>query len=134
MKEADGANTGATALPTPDAIGTLTMSASAGRIAVVDAAGAIVDLVGYGSTAAQFEGSGPAPGTTNSTSVSRIDACVDTDHNAADFAAGAPSPSTPPPHPRPAPSLHRRRTRRRPSLRSRARPTAHPWPALRSTE
>ena len=93
VKEADGANTGATALPIPDAIGTLTMSASAGRVAVVDAAGAIVDLVGYGSTATFFEGSGPAPGTTNSTSVSRIDACVDTDQNATDFAAGAPSPA-----------------------------------------
>ena len=93
VKEADGANTGASALPTPDATGTITMSATAGRVAVVDPAGVVVDLVGYGSTATQFEGSSPAPGSTNPTSVARIDSCVDTDQNGLDFAVGTPSPA-----------------------------------------
>ncbi|MBK7610355.1 MAG: lamin tail domain-containing protein [Actinomycetales bacterium] len=92
VKEATGANTAAPDLPTPDATGTITMSATAGRVAVLDASGATVDLVGYGS-ASVFEGTGPAPAPSNTTSVARIDACVDGDQNGTEFAAGAPSPA-----------------------------------------
>ncbi len=91
VKEADGAG-GTTDLPTPDATGTLTMSASSGRIELLDASGAVVDLVGYGS-ASTYEGSGAAPGLTNATSDSRLTPCTDTDNNVADFAAGDPSPT-----------------------------------------
>ncbi|MDF8265868.1 lamin tail domain-containing protein [Luteipulveratus flavus] len=92
VKEADGANTSAAPLPTPDATGTIAMSSSAGRVAVVNPAGQVVDLVGYGNASAS-EG-GTAPATSNTTSVSRTNPCVDTDNNAADFTAGTPAPQT----------------------------------------
>ena len=45
-----------------------------------------MDLVGYGTTANFFEGGGPAPAPSNTTSVQRGAAgCTDTDQNAADF-------------------------------------------------
>lgn len=91
VKEADGANTSAAALPTPDATGTIPMSGNAGRVAIVDANGATVDLLGWGNATAS-EGA-PAPATTNSTSVARRSACTDTDDNATDFAVGSPSPT-----------------------------------------
>jgi predicted extracellular nuclease len=82
---------GTTALPTPDATGTTAMSASAGRIDLVSGT-SLVDRVGYGSTATPSEGGSPAPGTSNTTSVSRTSPCTDTDINSADFAAGPPTP------------------------------------------
>ncbi|GAB3584480.1 lamin tail domain-containing protein [Calidifontibacter terrae] len=91
VKEADGANTAATPLPTPDVVGTIPMSGTAGRIALVNAAGETVDLVGYGN-ASVSEGA-PAAGTTNATSATRVSPCTDTDNNAADFQTAAPSPS-----------------------------------------
>src|SRR5690348_9301257 len=98
-------------LPTPDASGTIAMAATAGKVALVNtttghacngastpcSAGQlaqIVGLVGYGtgvSGASFFEGSGPAPALSNTTSDSRNDGgCTDTDNNATDFSAGAP--------------------------------------------
>ena len=57
------------ALPTPDAVGNISMSSLAGKVALVNnttpltgtcpTGGAIVDSVGYGSAANCFEGSGP---------------------------------------------------------------------------
>ena len=91
VKEADGASTTATPLPTPDVIGTIAMSGTAARVAIVNPAGEVVDLVGWGSGVATFEGA-PAAGTTNATSVARISPCTDTDNNAKDFAVGAPTP------------------------------------------
>lgn len=96
------AGTGGTvALPTPDAIGTATMSGSQGKVALVSstaaltvaapAGGNLVDLVGYGS-ASGFEAA-PAAATTNTTAALRANlGCTDTDNNAADFAAGTPNP------------------------------------------
>lgn len=53
----------------------------------------IVDFVGYGSTTNCFEGSGPAPTLSNTTAAIRLaNGCTDTDNNATDFSAGAPSP------------------------------------------
>jgi hypothetical protein len=92
VQESTGAG-GTTDLPTPDATGTLTMSASSGRIELLDAAGTLVDQVGYGSSST-FEGTGAAPSLSNTTSDSRISPCVDTDNNSADFAAGQPSPQS----------------------------------------
>ena len=88
-------------LPTPDAIGTLALSATAGKVILCNVTTlqtganptgtAIVDKVGYGAAATGFE-TAPAPGTSNTTSVFRIITGVDTDNNAADFQAGAPFP------------------------------------------
>ena len=93
-------------LPTPDQTGTINMSGSAGKVALVGSqtqlpaqtcpdpiANNILDFVGYGSTANCFEGSSYAPGLTNSTADLRAgNGCTDTDSNSADFTAGAPNP------------------------------------------
>ncbi len=103
---------GTKALPAPDATGSLGMSGSAGTVALVTGTGTValapentIDLVGWGSATLK-EGSA-APGTSNSTSVSRKVAGDDTDDNSVDFAAGAPTPTnaageTEPPAPPPA--------------------------------
>ncbi len=110
VQEAPGA-AGTTPLPTPDATGTIAMSASAGKVALVTAAAALVctvpdcdtapgvrDFVGYGSTANDSE---TAPTATLSNTTAALRAGADTDNNAADFTAGAPNPrnsgSTEPP-------------------------------------
>ncbi|WP_103884654.1 endonuclease/exonuclease/phosphatase family protein [Actinacidiphila yanglinensis] len=96
---------GSTALPTPDASGTIAMSGTSGTIALVQGADPLTcvtaadcaadsrvkDLVGYG-TAVVHEGSGPAAGASNTESVARGTALTDTDDNAADFTAGDPTP------------------------------------------
>lgn len=90
VKQADGANAAATPLPAAGASGSIAMASGSGRVAVVDANGTVVDLVGYGAANA-FE-TAPAPAASNTTSVARP-TLADTDDNAADFAAGAPTPS-----------------------------------------
>jgi hypothetical protein len=102
VQQAQGAG-GTTALPTPDATGTVAMSATAGKVALVSdttalagatpAATTIVDLVGFG-TANFFEGA-VAPAPSNTAAILRaLGGCTDTDANNADFAAGAPAPRT----------------------------------------
>jgi hypothetical protein len=109
---------GTSPIPTPNTSGTIAMSATAAKIALVNTTTAlsgacptgnatIVDFVSYGATANCAEdpsgtasgtstllgvaGNGaPAPSTT--TSISRNAAGVDTDDNSADFAIGAPTP------------------------------------------
>ncbi|MFJ4961582.1 endonuclease/exonuclease/phosphatase family protein [Streptomyces sp. NPDC088729] len=103
---AQAAGTGGTvALPAADATGAVAMSAASGTVALVSgteplscksaadcaADTRIVDLVGYGSAVVR-EGSGPVPGASAAASVSRAASLADTDDNAADLAAGAPSP------------------------------------------
>ncbi|WP_405893701.1 lamin tail domain-containing protein [Streptomyces sp. NBC_01527] len=103
---AQAAGTGGTvALPAPDATGTVAMSATSGTVALVSgttpltcktaadcaADTRIVDLVGYGSAVVR-EGSGPATGTSATASVARAASLADTDDNAADLSAGAPTP------------------------------------------
>ncbi|MFE7326808.1 endonuclease/exonuclease/phosphatase family protein [Streptomyces sp. NPDC057565] len=103
---AQAAGTGGTvALPTPDATGTVAMSATSGTVALVSgttpltcktaadcaADTRIVDLVGYGSAVVR-EGSGPATGASATASVARGTSLADTDNNAADLSAGAPTP------------------------------------------
>lgn len=107
VQEGGGAN--GSALPTPDATGTITMSATAGKVILANTTtglacngsstacspsqlAQIVDLVGFG-TANFFEGAGPTLAPGNTTSVLRgTNGCTETDNNAADFATGAPSP------------------------------------------
>ncbi|TXS39022.1 endonuclease/exonuclease/phosphatase family protein [Streptomyces sp. OR43] len=103
---AQAAGTGGTvALPTPDATGTVAMSAASGSIALVSgttpltcktaadcaADTRIVDLVGYGSAVVR-EGSGPATGASATASVARAASLTDTDDNATDLSAAAPTP------------------------------------------
>ena len=105
VQEASGAG-GTTPLPVPDATGSIAMSATAGKVALVSSTtmltgtcpvgGGIVDFVGYGSTATCFEGTGPTAAPSNTTSVSRNGGgATDTNDNAADFTA-APPIRTPP--------------------------------------
>ncbi len=72
---------GSVSLPTPDVVGTLALSATAGKIALVNSTTAlsgtnptgasIVDKVGYGATANGYEGTGPAPAPSNTASIER---------------------------------------------------------------
>lgn len=101
IQEAQGAG-GTTSLPNPDAAGTISMSATAGKVALVSnttalsgscaSGGALVDLVGYGSTTC-FEGSAATAAPSNTTAVLRINnGCTDTDANSSDFITGSPNP------------------------------------------
>jgi hypothetical protein len=107
--EAVGSNTTAAGIG-PDITGSINMSATGGKVALVDGsaalgcggstaacsttqAGTIVDLVGYGAGASYVEGSGPAPGLSNTTADFRAShGCQDSDDDASDFAAAAPVP------------------------------------------
>jgi hypothetical protein len=97
----EGAGTGGTVdLPTPDRIGSINMSGTAGKVALVNSvlalSGAcpvagVQDFVGYGT--ANCSETSPTPLLSNTTAALRAGlGCTDTDNNAADFAAGAPNP------------------------------------------
>jgi predicted extracellular nuclease len=100
VQELAGAN-GTVDLPTPDAINTTALSATAGKVALVSNAVAlsgacpttsIVDLVGFGSGTNCSESS-PTAAPSNTTAVLRKGSgCTDTDSNTADFSVGAPQP------------------------------------------
>ena len=113
VEEASNAAVGAP-LPTPKTTDStpINMSGTGGKVALVNsttplgcnggplspcsapALAQIVDLVGYDG-ANFFEGSAAAPALTNTTAALRAGAgCQDTDDNAADFTAGAPTPRT----------------------------------------
>ena len=98
----ESAGTGGTVnLPTPDITGSLALSGTAGKVLLSNAVtaqtganptgAAVIDKLGYGSTATGFE-TAPAGGTDNASSVTRITDGVDNNNNAADFAVGAPVP------------------------------------------
>ncbi|MCW2766782.1 MAG: Endonuclease/exonuclease/phosphatase, partial [Nocardioides sp.] len=103
VQEAAGATPSA-ALPTPDATGTISMSGTGGVVLLVptttaftttgNLAGnaALLDMVGYGTTAASYETVNTGVALTNSTAASRSAAGADSDNNAADFSEGAPAP------------------------------------------
>jgi len=99
VQEAQG-NGGTEPLPTPDATGTIAMSGSSGKVALVDSTTALsgscpsgtVDFVGYG-TANCFEGTGATPGLSNTTAaIRKSNGCMDTDDNASDFEIDSPNP------------------------------------------
>jgi len=85
-------------LPTPDSVGTINLSGTAGKIALTTnntaptaaTSSNVIDFVGYGSTASAYEGTTPATAPSNTTSIAR--AGSDTNNNAADFTAGTPTP------------------------------------------
>jgi predicted extracellular nuclease len=107
IQEAAGSG-GTVDLPTPNASGSIAMSATSGKVALVmnttlltcgAVAGncfpnaAIRDFVGYGSAATNFEGSGPTPTLSNTTAALRKSGgAQDTDDNSVDFASGVPNP------------------------------------------
>lgn len=102
IQEAAGTG-GTTSLPTPQVVGTISMSATAGKVALTKTTTAltvsnpvgsanVVDFVGYGSANA-YEGTGPAPTISATTSDSRAaGGATDTNDNSADFSAGAVNP------------------------------------------
>lgn len=100
IKQADGSG-GSVDLPTPDAIGTIPMSGSAGKVALVAGTtvlsgtcplgGAVVDFVGYGAANCAETAPTPALGSTTA-AIRNGGGSVDTGNNSADFALGAPHP------------------------------------------
>jgi hypothetical protein len=89
-------------LPLGDASGSLNLSSSTGKVALVSTSMAlsgncplvasVVDFVGYGGADCS-EGSASAAALSNTTAATRINPCLDTDDNAADFSsASAPAP------------------------------------------
>jgi predicted extracellular nuclease len=109
VQEAAGTAGNGEALPPPDTTGGVSMSATDGKVALVTSTtglacngstgqpcsaeqrALIKDLVGYGT--ANFSEGSPAPTLSNTTAALRLDnGCAETDNNAADFVAGAPSP------------------------------------------
>ena len=102
VQQAAGADTSQAALPTPDAIGSIAMSSSAGKVALVNnqttltgscpLGGAVVDFVGFGS-ATNCSETAPTANLSNGTAALRPgDACTDTNNNAADFQVSPPVP------------------------------------------
>ncbi|HWJ85948.1 MAG TPA: lamin tail domain-containing protein, partial [Cellulomonas sp.] len=102
VAEALGAG-GTTDLPTPDATGSIAMSATNGKVALVSASTAlacasacasaptVVDFVGFG-TANDKAGTAAAPMPSNSLSLSRDAQHSNTADNGADFTTGSPTP------------------------------------------
>ncbi len=87
-----------------DVDGSIPMSGTGGKVALTSTAAAltctgtacvtldaVVDFVGWGA-ANGYAGAGPAPATTNPTSVSRDASHTNTANNQADFSVGAPTP------------------------------------------
>jgi len=103
VQEAAGTTTTAS-LHTPDATGTLALSGTTGKVALVSNRTAlsgscatilssVIDFVGFGTTANCFEGSSATVSLTNTTAALRSNnGCTDTNQNGADFTAGAPNP------------------------------------------
>lgn len=113
----EAAGAGGTQVLPADVDGSIPMSGTGGKVALTStvtglptctgtacaAPESVVDFVGWGS-ANGYAGTGPAPATTNPTSVSRDTDHTNTADNAADFTAGEPSPQgsgTPDPGPDP---------------------------------
>ncbi|MFN2579063.1 MAG: Ig-like domain-containing protein [Pyrinomonadaceae bacterium] len=103
IQESQGAG-GTDNLPAPDAMGSIPVSSTSTKVALVNNTttitsacpnagdAGIVDLVGYGPTDC-FEGSGTAPTLDNTTAdLRRNEGCFDTNDNAHDFITGSPNP------------------------------------------
>lgn len=82
------------ALPGVDFTGSTgtNFSATAGKVQFLNVSMAIVDFVGYGTTANAFEGLGPAPAPSNTTSAQRAIDGIDTNNNNVDFLSRLPTP------------------------------------------
>ncbi len=103
LVQEEAGTTPSAALPPPDDTGSINLSGTNGKVALVtsttpldcesDCTGAtgVRDFVGYG-TADDFEGTAAAPALTNTTSAQREAEGTDTDDNVADFTAATPVP------------------------------------------
>jgi uncharacterized protein (TIGR03437 family) len=117
VQESGGSSSGAE-LPTPDAIGTISMGSASGKVGLVvgtnaltgatcpgadgatpfnPSVGTIADLVGYGDTSGTsghcYEGAAPAGAPSNTTADFRkFGGCQDTNNSAVDFATATPNP------------------------------------------
>lgn len=103
---AAGASTTAPTLPNPDQTNcTFNMGATSFKVALTTSSafppstagsvsgGNVLDFVGAGTTANQYEGAAPAAAPSNTTSVLRGGGgCTDTNQNNSDFATGTPTP------------------------------------------
>ncbi len=103
VQQAAGTNTLAAPLPLPEATGTIAMSATAGKVALVNTAtllsgtcppsALIVDFVGYGTAANCSEGTAPTTTLSNTSAALRqANGCTDTGVNFADFATSSATP------------------------------------------
>ncbi|OQB27793.1 MAG: Endonuclease/Exonuclease/phosphatase family protein [Chloroflexi bacterium ADurb.Bin180] len=106
--EASGGSNGSPLPVTGDITGTINLSATTGKLALVRhqvtiTSGTscpitsnpveVVDFVGFGATANCYEGSGQTPAPSNSTAIFRgNNGCTETDNNNFDFATAFPSP------------------------------------------
>jgi len=101
VQESKGSG-GTDTLPTPDAIGTIAMSATDGKVALVNSTTAlsgacplgtgVIDFVGFGA-ANCFEGTAATPALSNTKADFRANGgATDTNDNSADFTTGAPNP------------------------------------------
>ena len=101
VQEAAGTG-GTTPLPTPDATGSIAMSATAGKVALCNSATqapacpagqpGVADFVGYGSTANCSETAPTATLSNTNAALRGSGGCTDTDNNSSDFSTGAPTP------------------------------------------
>ena len=101
VKQADGAGTTLPVLPTPDATGTIAMSGTAGKVALVNNQTTLTGACPLGATVPDFVGFGtancsetsPTAAPSNTTAVIRAgNGCTDSGNNSTDFATGAPTP------------------------------------------
>jgi hypothetical protein len=100
VRSSAAGSVGATLTPAADLVSDFTMAAAAGKVALADqvlglgcgsavsrcSSTHIADMVGYGSTASDFEGAAPTAGTTTTSGAVRKSlGCTDTDDNLSDF-------------------------------------------------
>ena len=89
------------ALPTPDLISSINLSATSGKIALVHSilpltgtcpvSAFLIDFLGYG-TANCYEGQPSAQGSSTVAIIRKSGGCIDTDDNSQDFITGSPNP------------------------------------------
>ncbi len=99
IQEAAGSG-GTVDLPTPDATGTLALSATAGKVALVSNSttltGAcptgLVDFLGFGSATTCSETTPTANLSNTTAAIRKNNGATDTDNNSADFSIGSPNP------------------------------------------
>jgi 2',3'-cyclic-nucleotide 2'-phosphodiesterase (5'-nucleotidase family) len=101
VQEAQGA-AGTQSLPTPDATGTIAMSGTTGKVALVRSTAALSvaapsaatyeDLIGFGPTATGFEGAATAVLSNTTAALRNNSGCSDSNNNGADFSIGTPAP------------------------------------------
>ncbi|MEP7101410.1 MAG: lamin tail domain-containing protein, partial [Burkholderiales bacterium] len=98
----EAAGTGGSSPLTPDATGTIAMSGTAGRVALVsnttalsgstNSGGAILDAISFGPATTPTEGTPTALLSNTTGALRNSGGCVDTDNNSADFTIGTPAP------------------------------------------